>query len=89
MVPQLEQIIVNARAVGLALPCDPFTHEGNQYATTLRHWRSRFNENFASLDSKQYDERFRRLWNFYLAGATAAFESLAYRVAQVLLEKRV
>ena len=44
------------------------------YALTLREWYRR------CLDHKDeivamYDERFFRMWTFYLSGATAAFES--------------
>jgi cyclopropane-fatty-acyl-phospholipid synthase len=77
----------SARAAGLVLPHEPFVHESYHYATTLRHWRRRFNDNFASLDHKRYDQRFRRLWNFYLAGSAAAFDALGYQVAQVVIRK--
>lgn len=44
------------------------------YAFTLREWYKRC---VASKDAivALYDERFYRMWTFYLAGATAAFES--------------
>lgn len=87
MIPQLEEMTASAEAVGLQLPHRPYIHEGRQYATTLRHWRKRFNDNSAALDHKRYDKRFRRLWNFYLASSAAAFESLGYQVAQVVVEK--
>lgn len=88
-IPQLAEMTDSARAAGLLLPHEPFVHEGRHYATTLRHWRRRFNDNFASLDQKRYDQRFRRLWNFYLAGSAAAFDALGYQVAQVVIEKPV
>ena len=34
-----------------------------------------------------FDERFRRMWNFYLAGSEAAFDYSGFRVAQVRIEK--
>ncbi len=86
-IPRLDDMTFSARAAGLVLPHAPFVHEGRQYATTLRHWRKRFNENFALLDHKRYDERFRRLWNFYLAGSEAAFDAIGYQVAQVVVDK--
>lgn len=87
MIPRLDDMTVSAEAAGLVLPHEPFVHEGRQYATTLRHWRKRFNENFAVLNHERYDERFRRLWNFYLAGSEAAFDAIGYQVAQVVAEK--
>ena len=44
------------------------------YAKTLREWYRRCVENRAKI-VELYDERFFRLWTFYLAGATASFES--------------
>ncbi|PZU60472.1 MAG: SAM-dependent methyltransferase [Sphingobium sp.] len=43
------------------------------YALTLREWYKRTQEKKAEIVAL-YDERFHRLWSFYLAGATAAFE---------------
>lgn len=44
------------------------------YALTLREWYKRTVANRDRIIAL-YDERFFRLWTFYLAGATAAFES--------------
>jgi cyclopropane-fatty-acyl-phospholipid synthase len=44
------------------------------YARTLREWYARVQANRDAIVA-QYDERFYRMWTFYLAGATAAFES--------------
>jgi cyclopropane-fatty-acyl-phospholipid synthase len=44
------------------------------YAMTLREWYARVRANRETIIA-QYDERFFRMWTFYLAGATAAFES--------------
>jgi cyclopropane-fatty-acyl-phospholipid synthase len=44
------------------------------YAKTLRQWYARVRANREAVIA-QYDERFYRMWIFYLAGATAAFES--------------
>ena len=44
------------------------------YALTLREWYKRCVEHKDAIVAL-YDERFYRMWTFYLAGATAAFES--------------
>ncbi|RVQ68899.1 class I SAM-dependent methyltransferase [Croceicoccus ponticola] len=44
------------------------------YAKTLRCWYDRCIEHQAEIEA-MYDPRFFRMWTFYLAGATAAFES--------------
>jgi cyclopropane-fatty-acyl-phospholipid synthase len=57
------------------------------YATTLATWRSRFNAAWTQLRSLGYDERFRRLWNFYLATSEAGFRERRIRDLQFLLAK--
>ncbi|GGC26543.1 cyclopropane-fatty-acyl-phospholipid synthase [Novosphingobium marinum] len=44
------------------------------YARTLREWYRRCEANRAAIVG-MFDERFYRMWTFYLSGATAAFES--------------
>ncbi len=44
------------------------------YAKTLREWYNRVRANRDAVIA-QYDERFYRMWIFYLSGATAAFEA--------------
>lgn len=44
------------------------------YALTLRAWDERVAANRTAIIA-MFDERFYRLWRFYLAGATAAFEN--------------
>lgn len=44
------------------------------YAYTLREWYKRVQDKQAEIEAL-YDARFFRMWSFYLAGATAAFES--------------
>ncbi len=44
------------------------------YARTLRAWYTRCIEHREKIVAT-FDERFFRMWTFYLSGATAAFES--------------
>ena len=56
------------------------------YAETLRHWRARF---LARRDEAKamYDERFCRMWEFYLASSEVAFRQLGHMVFQLQLTK--
>ena len=56
------------------------------YAETLREWRRRFQENRAEV-ARLYDERFCRMWEFYLAGCEVAFRRLDQMVFQIQLAK--
>ncbi len=58
------------------------------YAETLRHWRTRFMINRQRV-SELYDERFCRMWEFYLAGSEVAFRRMGLMVAQIQLTKTV
>jgi cyclopropane-fatty-acyl-phospholipid synthase len=57
------------------------------YADTLKEWRRRFQENRAEV-ARLYDERFCRMWEFYLAGCEVAFRRLDQMVFQIQLAKR-
>jgi cyclopropane-fatty-acyl-phospholipid synthase len=58
------------------------------YAETLRAWRSRFNANRERIRAL-YDERFCRMWEFYLAGSEIAFRHQGHVNFQIQLAKRV
>jgi cyclopropane-fatty-acyl-phospholipid synthase len=57
------------------------------YATTLRDWRQRFNSNRDKVRAI-YDERFCRMWDFYLAGCEAAFRYGGQLNFQIQLSRR-
>jgi cyclopropane-fatty-acyl-phospholipid synthase len=57
------------------------------YASTLREWRRRFQANRKKIEAL-YDERFGRMWEFYLAGCEVAFRYMGQMVFQMQLAKR-
>ena len=57
------------------------------YALTLRHWRQRFLANRARA-AALYDERFCRMWEFYLAGSEISFRYLNSVVFQIQLARK-
>lgn len=56
------------------------------YADTLVEWRKRFMANRHEV-LKSYDERFCRMWEFYLTAVEAAFRAGKYMVFQIQLAK--
>jgi cyclopropane-fatty-acyl-phospholipid synthase len=56
------------------------------YAETLRHWRRRFAANRDSIASL-YDERFCRMFEFYLAGSELAFRRENHMIFQMQLAR--
>jgi cyclopropane-fatty-acyl-phospholipid synthase len=57
---------------------------GFDYARTLRDWRSRFLGAYEALKTRGYDERFKRLWEFYLAYCEGGFRERALSVIQLM-----
>jgi len=61
---------------------------GADYALTLRHWRRSFLAQEAQVRAQGYDDRFLRLWEFYLAYCEAAFDAGSTSVMQFTLRRR-
>lgn len=57
------------------------------YAETIRHWRERFAAN-RDRARALYDERFCRMWEFYLAASEGAFRWQDLMVFQIQITKR-
>jgi cyclopropane-fatty-acyl-phospholipid synthase len=60
---------------------------GAGYATTLRRWRQRFEDNLGEVRALGYDRRFERTWRFYLSFCEAAFRTRALRDVQLVLTR--
>ena len=58
------------------------------YAETLREWRRRFLERRETA-ARIYDERFCRMWEFYLAGSETSFRNEGMVVFQMQLAKKI
>jgi cyclopropane-fatty-acyl-phospholipid synthase len=57
------------------------------YADTLREWSRRFAQHRAEI-ARMYDERFCRMWEFYLAVSENAFRNEDHMVFQIQLARR-
>ena len=60
---------------------------GPSYARTLHDWRERFTANREQARAQGYDERFLRMWEFYLAYCEGGFLERSIGVAHLLLAK--
>ena len=60
---------------------------GHDYAETLKRWRERFMSRREAVLQGGFDERFMRIWEFYLAYCEAAFMENNIDVLQVTLQK--
>lgn len=60
---------------------------GFDYARTLRDWREKFNAAHPQLKEHGYDERFGRLWNFYLSYCEGGFLERSVSAVQLVATK--
>jgi cyclopropane-fatty-acyl-phospholipid synthase len=77
----------HAHAAGLEV-VDEFAF-GADYAETLRRWRVEFLARKAEVATLGFDERFMRIWEFYLAYCEAAFDTGDINLVQYTLRKTV
>ena len=61
---------------------------GHDYAETLRRWREKFMHEKQQVLANGFDERFIRIWEFYLAYCEAAFAENNTDVVQYTLQRR-
>ena len=57
------------------------------FGDTLSFWRERFFQKLGEVQKLGFDERFQRMWDFYLAWCEGAFRERYINVAHLLLTK--
>ncbi|MCU0910236.1 MAG: cyclopropane-fatty-acyl-phospholipid synthase family protein [Rhodobacteraceae bacterium] len=62
---------------------------GQSYSQTLKRWHETFNDRWAEVQRLGFDERFRRMWNFYLASCAATFQHGNCDVTQITVTRPV
>jgi len=60
---------------------------GHDYADTLAEWQRRFDAAWTGIRPLGFDERFRKLWKFYLSYCEAGFRTERTNVVQLSLAK--
>jgi cyclopropane-fatty-acyl-phospholipid synthase len=84
MLPSAAQI---TQAVEGLFVLEDWHNFGTDYDRTLQAWRENVEHAWPSLD-RRYDERFRRMWRFYLSASMATFRSRRSQLWQVMLSPR-
>ncbi len=87
VLPAVVEIRQSVRRGGQALAVRAIEEIGPHYVRTLDEWRRRFWRAEARVRSLGFDDRFIRMWDFYLASCAASFETKAVRDVQVLIER--
>ena len=83
MLPSLKQI---SEAVERLFIIEDVHNFGPDYAKTLMAWYVNFEKNWPQLKD-QYDQRFYRMWKYYLLSCVGNFQSRDANVLQILLAK--
>ena len=84
--PDLGSILQNATSLGLSfIDCENMRMH---YSKTLDSWGERFEKNESRIRS-MFDDRFIRMWRFYLAGCSASFRLGGMHLFQLLFSAGV
>jgi len=84
MLPTKALIASHAENAGLKLVTSEYF--GQSYARTLAEWRARFRQNSGAVQMLGFDQRFRRLWDYYLAYCEAGFRAGTIDVGLFVLQ---
>ncbi|MGI9143894.1 MAG: class I SAM-dependent methyltransferase, partial [Candidatus Planktophila sp.] len=79
VLPSLGQI---SRAVEKKIIIEDVHNFGPDYDKTLMAWHKNINANWSEIPN--YDERFRRMWNYYLLSSAAGFRARNIQLLQVV-----
>lgn len=80
--PSLKQIFTAAERLFVLEDVHNF---GANYDKTLMAWRKNFEKNWPKLCSEKYDERFYRMWNYYLLSCAGGFRARESQLWQIIL----
>ncbi len=83
MLPSITQI---GRSIENLFVMEDWHNFGSDYDRTLMSWYENFDAHWSDLQG-DYDERFYRMWKFYLLSAAAGFRARQSQLWQVVLSK--
>jgi cyclopropane-fatty-acyl-phospholipid synthase len=87
MLPSPSALRGQVQKAGLVV--DKSIEFGKSYDLTLRRWHETFNEKWDQIAQLGFDERFRRMWNFYLTSCAATFDSGNCDVTQITVRRPI
>ena len=85
MLPSPSALASSIEASGLSLVQSSFF--GDSYAETLRQWDKRFQRQWDQISPLGFDERFHRMWSYYLNYCEAGFRLGVTDVGQFVIAK--
>lgn len=87
MLPSRQALAAEIERAGLSILQS--VEFGDSYSQTLRRWHETFNARWNEVAEMGFDDRFRRMWNFYLTSCAATFHSGNCDVTQITLRRPV
>ncbi len=85
MLPTKKQLEESAKDVGLK--CLELLSFGKSYAKTLNIWNSQFQNSWNDVAEYGFDNKFKRMWEYYFAYCETGFLSSSTDVSQFLVKK--
>jgi cyclopropane-fatty-acyl-phospholipid synthase len=79
--------VLRQEVVKAGLEVEKSIEFGKSYAQTLRMWHDTFNARWDQIEKMGFDDRFRRMWNFYLTSCASTFEYGNCDVTQITIKK--
>lgn len=84
--PSLQTLVTESGKVSLIL--DKTDNYGLSYAKTLHCWRERFDSNWQEISKYGFDDRFKRIWDYYLSYCEAGFAEKMVNLHQLVFYKQ-
>ena len=85
MLPSPEALSAAAAQAGFTVASSVFF--GKSYAETLRRWDQAFRDNWDEIAPLGFDERFYRMWRYYLSYCEVGFDHAIIDVGQFVFER--
>ena len=85
MLPTKQQLHLNAKEVGLK--CLELLSFGKSYAKTLNIWNTQFQESWNDVSKIGFDNKFKRMWEYYFSYCETGFLSNSTDVSHFLIKK--
>jgi cyclopropane-fatty-acyl-phospholipid synthase len=79
--------VLREQVVKAGLAVERSIEFGPSYNITLRRWHETFNDKWDLIAEMGFDDRFRRMWNFYLTSCASTFESGNCDVTQITIKR--
>jgi cyclopropane-fatty-acyl-phospholipid synthase len=81
--------VLREQVVKAGLGVEKSIEFGQSYNISLRRWHETFNDKWDQIAEMGFDDRFRRMWNFYLTSCASTFESGNCDVTQITIKRPI